>query len=88
MTYGAEYRPRLPDALLPTRAAVLAAVIWLREEQRPITVRAVARSARTGVASAHRQLLHLRGAGLVAWDDGRIATIRPTVAVLPVRGDR
>lgn len=63
--------PDYGDTTTRTLLAVL-------RQQRP-TVRSVAFEVGRSVSHTHAALVELRGAGLVTWDRGRAATLRPLV---------
>lgn len=62
-----------------TRTRVLLHVV----QQGSTTVRAAAEAVDRSVARTHRHLTLLRDEGLVEWDEGRQATIRPCVRPVP-----
>lgn len=71
-----------PEALHPSRAAVLAAVIHLADAGELVTYARIAEA--TGIEShtvIHHHLQRLRDDGLVTWQPGLRATLRPTVTV-------
>lgn len=73
------------DVLPSSQAAVLAAVIILHESTTmPLTVRDVgAFCGLRSPATTHAHLVALRRRGLVEWDDMKVGTLRPAVAVIP-----
>lgn len=70
-----------PGAVSPRLTRVLLAVAAVHRRDGRCTVEAAAEAA--GYASkgaVHRTLAELRQLGLVTWEDGRDATLRPTLA--------
>ena len=63
-----------------TATRVLLAVL----NQRRPTVRSVAMEAGRSVMGTHNALTQLRDEGLVTWDEGKQATLRPTVQEVPI----
>jgi len=71
---------RLPDSTL----AALEAILRLSAQRLPVTVQAVAEACGSkSNNAAWWHLKRLRRAGLVAWDRGARATIRPLVRFIP-----
>lgn len=68
----------MTPTISPAQTRVFLALLAEWEKHGRVTIRAVAkRLGLAGVGSVHTHLSALREAGLVAWDDGRSATLRP-----------
>lgn len=67
-------------AITPRMTRVLLAVLVVRQRLGRAPLRAVAEAAGySSVGSMHHVVRKLRDAGLVTWEEGRVATLRPTV---------
>jgi DNA-binding MarR family transcriptional regulator len=66
------------ERLTPTQLRVLACVLAGAR-----SVRQVARRAGLSMRAAVRVARRLRAGGLVAWDDGRLGTLRPACRWIP-----
>lgn len=64
----------------PSPTRVLLAVMAEHHEHGRATVRSVAARAELAIGTTHRHLRRLRAEGLVTWEQGRDATLRPLVA--------
>lgn len=63
----------------PATTRVLLAVVAVHQRDGRSTIRSVATQAGRCVATTYRHLLRLRDLGLVAWDETKVGTLRPTV---------
>lgn len=61
-----------------TATRVLGAVLDLHARNGRVTLRAAAKAVGRSPGTVHQSLLDLRAAGLVTWEDGTAATLRPT----------
>ena len=66
----------------PAQLKALCAVEYLAARG-PVTMRAVARLLGVQYFAAYQHLVALRRRGLVTWEGGRAATLRPTFAFAP-----
>lgn len=69
--------------LVPFPTVSQAVLVAVTLQSHP-TVRSVAEYAGVGLFAAHRHLLQLRQLGLVSWEDGRTATLRSLVRIVPI----
>jgi hypothetical protein len=74
--------PRPPESLGPGETRVLLALVLVYGRDGRATVRSVGAAAGLrSVNTAHKYLLRLRELDLATWTEGRVGTLRPTVAV-------
>lgn len=72
-----------PEALGVVTTRVLLCLVVEHALVGRATVRSVARRAQRNESVIHAQLVRLRALGLVAWEPGRAATLRPLVGLVP-----
>lgn len=70
---------RPEEAMQPTRAAVLVALLSIFAESGRVTVREISDEVDISTSTCHAHLLVLRRDGLIAWEPGRDGTLRPLV---------
>lgn len=74
--------PRSVLAVSPALTRVLLAVVAEHHDHGRATVRSVAARADLSIRVTHQHLVRLRRRELVAFEDGRAGTLRPTVQVV------
>lgn len=70
---------RPAEAMHPTRAAVLLALLRTHAHNGRVTVRDISEAVGISTSTCHTHLLALRREGLIAWEPERAGTLRPLV---------
>lgn len=77
--------PLPPGAITPRHTRLLLATIQVHARDGRATMREVVDAAGyASIGSAHQALHQLRALGLLTWEDGKAATLRPLVTVVPL----